>query len=277
MPLSLMYITNKPEIAKIAQDAGVDRIWIDLEHLGKEERQAGLNSVKSQHSVDDIPLVKSVVNSSEILVRVNPLFEGTKKEVDKVIVNGADAIMLPMFKTKQEVEKFIEYVNGRAKVVLLLETKEAAENVENILETPGIDEVHIGLNDLHLAYKKKFMFELLIDGTVEHLCGILQDKGYSYGFGGIARVGFGSVPAEYIISEHYRLGSSMAILSRSFCDANIVKDPNDVSDIFKEGIKNIRKKEEEVSRYSQEQYENSYQILKQKINIVTNNYVGDLR
>ncbi|WP_423800054.1 aldolase/citrate lyase family protein [Neobacillus sp. SAB-20_R2A] len=268
MPLTLMYITNKPDIAKIAEDAGVDRIWIDLEQIGKEERQAGLNTVKSYHSIDDIIPVKSVLSSSELLVRLNPFFEGTKNEVENVIRNGADAIMLPMFKTKQEVDKFVEYVNGRAKVVLLLETKEAAESIDVILQSTGIDEVHIGLNDLHLAYNKRFMFELLIDGTVERLCKILKDKGYLYGFGGIARVGFGAIPAEYIITEHYRLGSSMAILSRSFCDANIVENPFEVADIFKKGINNIRKKEMEASQYTTTQFEFNYQILQQKINNV---------
>lgn len=37
--LKLMYITNVPEIASIADRAGVDRIFIDLERYGKEERQ----------------------------------------------------------------------------------------------------------------------------------------------------------------------------------------------------------------------------------------------
>ena len=30
MALTLMYITNSTDIAKIAQDAGVDRIWVDM-------------------------------------------------------------------------------------------------------------------------------------------------------------------------------------------------------------------------------------------------------
>ena len=38
MALKLMYITNKPEVAKIAQNAGVDRIFVDLEIIGKEEK-----------------------------------------------------------------------------------------------------------------------------------------------------------------------------------------------------------------------------------------------
>ena len=31
MPITLMYITNDPTIAAIAQNAGVDRVWIDME------------------------------------------------------------------------------------------------------------------------------------------------------------------------------------------------------------------------------------------------------
>lgn len=46
--LKLMYITNDPDVAMIAQKAGIDRIWVDLETLGKEERQKGFNTVKSQ-------------------------------------------------------------------------------------------------------------------------------------------------------------------------------------------------------------------------------------
>ena len=30
MSLTLMYITNNPAIAEVAQKAGVDRIWIDM-------------------------------------------------------------------------------------------------------------------------------------------------------------------------------------------------------------------------------------------------------
>ena len=36
MALRFMYITNNVEIAHIAEQAGTDRIWIDLERRGKE-------------------------------------------------------------------------------------------------------------------------------------------------------------------------------------------------------------------------------------------------
>lgn len=170
MALKLMFITNSPAIAAVAQQAGVDRIFIDLEKIGKAERQGHVNSVKSDHSLDDIRPVRDILTSTELLVRVNPLYPGTKEEVDRAIDAGADVLMLPMFKSAEEVGQFIRLVGGRARVNLLLETSEACENLESILALPGIDEVHIGLNDLHLSMKKRFMFELLSEGTVEWLC-----------------------------------------------------------------------------------------------------------
>ena len=64
MALKLMYITNRPDVALIAEKYGVDRIWIDLETLGKEERQKGMNTVKSNHTVDDVRRIKPLLSTS---------------------------------------------------------------------------------------------------------------------------------------------------------------------------------------------------------------------
>lgn len=260
MALTLMYITNNPITANIAQKAGVDRIWIDMEYIGKDLRQGGMDTVQNHHTIEDISKLRPVIDTSQLMVRVNPIHEKTveysssEEEIEAAVQAGADIIMLPYFKTKTEVERFVSCVNGRAKTMLLVETAEAVDDIEDILSISGIDEVHIGLNDLHLAYHQKFMFELLCDGTVKKLCGIFKDRGYKYGFGGIARVGFGILPAEFIIAEHYHLGSTAAILSRGFCDANKVSKPQEVESIFIDGVKNIRLKEDEVARYTEEQF-----------------------
>lgn len=266
-----MYITNHPVTAAIAQEAGVDRIWIDMEYIGKEDRQGGMDTVKSHHTIDDIRKIRPIITKSELLVRVNPIHEGTKnycsskEEIEDTLSSGADVVMLPYFKTAEEVEQFVEIVNGRAKTQILVETSEAVDRLDDILKIQGVDEVHIGLNDLHLAYHQKFMFQLLCDGSVQRICEKIRDAGLKYGFGGIARVGYGTLPAEYIITEHYHLGSTAAILSRGFCDANRVKDPETVRDIFMEGVRNIRRKEQEVSSYTEEQYQENIKIIKEKV------------
>lgn len=44
--LKLIYITNDPKTAQIAEEAGVDRIMVDLETIGKDQRQGGMNTVQ---------------------------------------------------------------------------------------------------------------------------------------------------------------------------------------------------------------------------------------
>src|SRR5690606_17836321 len=209
--------------------------------------------------------IKKVLTNSELLVRVNPIYEGSKKEIDKVISDGADIVMLPYFKTKEEVELFVNYVNGRAKVCLLCETSESVKNIDFILTVRGIDYIHIGLNDLHLSYSLNFMFELLTNGTVEMLCEKFAAKGIPYGFGGIAQLGQGAIPAENVIAEHYRLGSCMAILSRSFCDSNRLTDRSKIEGVFRDGVNEIRKYEETLLAKDKSFFDNNLNSIKAKV------------
>lgn len=262
MPLQLMYITNRPEIARIAQDSGVDYIFVDMEYIGKQARQTG-DTVKSNHTIQDIRNVRSVLDRSQLLVRVNPItppsagFVGSKMEIEQAIQAGADVLMLPMAKSVGELEQFITYVDGRAKTMLLLETPEAVMQLDSMLQVTGLDRIHIGLNDLHLAYRKRFMFQLLTDGTVEKICKKIANAGLPYGFGGIARIGLGMLPSEYVIAEHYRLGSSAAILSRSFCNANKMENVEQIREVFLEGVRRIRQYEDELLFYTPEQFEDN--------------------
>ena len=251
--LKLMYITNRPEVAAIAENAGVERIFVDMEYIGKSERQGGMDTVQCRHTIEDIRAIRACVKKAEVMVRCNPIHEETenycssKQEIDEAVKAGADIIMLPYFKTVDEVQTFIRLVGGRTKTLLLFETPEAVEVVDEILALDGIDEVFVGLNDLSLGYKKKFMFELLADGTVERLCNTFKRKGIPYGFGGIASLGKGLLPSERVITEHYRLGSTCAILSRSFCNMQLIDDVEEIRTIFHKGLCDIRNFERECA------------------------------
>lgn len=251
-----MYITNNPDVAQIAESAGVDRIFVDMEYIGKQERQGGMDTVQSHHTIEDIKRIREVIRKADLLARVNPIhnafaeYSSSEREINEVIEAGADIIMLPYFKTCEEVDRFLKIVDKRIKTQLLLETPEAVQVVDDILKLEGIDEIHIGLNDLSLGYRKKFMFELLTDGTVEKLCFKFKMSGVPYGFGGIASLGQGMLPAECIIKEHYRLGSSCVILSRSFCDTSKIQGLDRIRTIFVEGVQKIRDLEDECRMHS---------------------------
>ena len=235
-PLNLLCITNRPDVARVLEICGVDWIFVDLEVLGKKERQAGRNTVQSKHTVAD---VRSVA-ISKLLVRVNPWGNHSVGEVEEVVSAGAQIVMLPYFSTADEVKAFVDAVGGRAKVCLLLETPGAVESIESILRVSGIDHIHIGLNDLHMGLGMHFMFELLADGTVERLARCISDFGVPYGFGGCARIGKLVPPAENILAEHYRLGSSSVILSRSFCNIENIQTLQELTENVRTGVMEIR-------------------------------------
>jgi hypothetical protein len=214
--MKLFFITNNPSLASYVVANGVDRIFVDLEINGKVERQGHLSTVISRHDIADIRRIRSAVPGAEILVRVNPVHDRLQEEVDQVIAAGADIIMLPMFRSPNEVKTFIGMVAGRVRVSLLVETVGAMKTLAETASLSGVDEVHIGLNDLHLELKNNFMFEPLANGLVDEMAVILQKANIPFGIGGIARVGEGILPAELLISEHVRLGSNAAILSRTF-------------------------------------------------------------
>jgi hypothetical protein len=94
--------------------------------------------------------------------------------------------------------------------------------------------------------------------------------GKPYGFGGLASLGRGLVPAEMIIKEHYRLGSTGAILSRSFCNINRFSNLEAIDEVFFRGVREIRALEKECENRMQYFTENEkklkdavQQVLKQ--------------
>ena len=219
MALEYFYITNNPDVASACERAGVDRIFIDMEYIGKDKRQGGLDTVKNHHTVEDVKNVRTAISKSKLLVRVNPIHDGSEDEINAVINAGADFIMLPMWKSVDDVKTFYSIVQRRVKTILLLETEEARKCLDDVVVLDDVDEIYIGLNDLHLSQHKKFMFELYVDGTVDEIVSKLKKANIKFGIGGVGKVNCDNLlPAENILCEHYRLGSSMVILARAFCD-----------------------------------------------------------
>lgn len=266
--LNLMILCDDAESAIAAQAAGVDRIFYDLEYIGKAERQHGRNTVKSNNSVENLPSLRGVVTSSELLVRTNPIHAYSQEEIDKAIKYGADILMLPMVIDQHDAEQYVKMVNGRAKVCIMIETAAAMARLDKILATCGVDEVFIGLNDLHISIGLTFMFELLSDGLVEYIAEKCNKVGMPFGFGGIARIGEGDLQSDNILGEHGRLGSTSVILSRTFKGIPGV-DANAHEINLKEEVEKVRNRMREISSWSiDEHIENKKKISDAVDNIV---------
>jgi hypothetical protein len=214
--LDLIQITNDPAFARRCDALAGIRVFVDLERLGKAERQAGRNTFISTHQVSDVGAIKAQLSRSRLMVRVNPLNAGTREEVEAVLEQGADMLMLPMFENGQQLRAFLAIVSGRVPVTALLENAGALATIEDWIGAPGLSEVYVGLNDLHLSLGRRFMFEPLAEGLVERVATLARARGIAFGFGGIARLEEGLLPGRDVLAEHLRLGSGAVILSRTF-------------------------------------------------------------
>ena len=272
MPLKLMYITNRTDVAKIAENAGVDRIFVDLEYIGKNLRQGGMDTVQNRHTPQDAANIKRVLTKAKLLVRVNPVHDATEdygsteEEINAVVAAGADIIMLPYFKTAEEVKRFITAVDGRARTMLLFESAASVENIDDILDIEGIDETYIGLNDLSLDYGRKFLFSILADGTVEKITKKFAKKNSPFGFGGLATLDGGLLPGKKVLPEHYDLGSGSVILSRAFCNTSLIKDLCEIEQVFESGVKAIREYEDFCSKQNDAFFKQNHKELQEIVN-----------
>ena len=214
--LELIQITSDPALARRCDAIGGMRIFVDLERTGKAVRQAGRNTFISTHSLADVGRVREALRGSTLMVRINPWHAGSGSEIDAVLAQGADLLMLPMATRAAEVREFAATLGGRVPAVLLLETGAALDCLDEWIDTPGLSEVYLGLNDLHISLGLRFMFEPLASGIVDRVAAAARQHGLRFGFGGIARLDEGLLPGRDVLAEHQRVGSQAVILSRTF-------------------------------------------------------------
>jgi citrate lyase beta subunit len=248
LPFVFTLFTDEPELAARADEAGVDRIGLDLERLGKESRQSGLGTLVSTHEEQALPQIRSALRNAQLFVRVNPIHPGSRLELDRVLGEGAEVLMLPMFTSVEEVRLFVDLVAGRATCVLLLETPAAVEAVRAIVAVEGVGEVHVGLTDLSIALGLKNRFMPLALPLMVDIARAVHEAGLPFGVGGVIRVGDDrfAVPSDLIYAQYPRLGARRALISRSFL--------NGIED-FPEEMRRARDKLDDWWRATDEQLE----------------------
>ena len=172
----------------------------------------------SRHEIERLPAIGGALVAARLFARVNPLGPETADELEQALEAGVEVLMLPMFERAEEVARFCGLVGGRATVVPLLETSAAAEAIAEIVAIEGVDEVHIGINDLALSLGLRSRFEVLDCAPVQRVADAVRDAGLRLGVGGIGRAGDRSLPiaSDLIYAQYPRLGATAALISRAF-------------------------------------------------------------
>ena len=205
MSMRLLYITKDPAVGQVAQQAGVDWIFVDMEYLGKKDRQANRDTVISAHSLEDVRAMREVITTSQLMVRINPMgaWATTKSPACWMRAQTSSCC-----RTSRRPPRCPPSSPGRWPGQDLPSSGDISghRGVGRDPSHPRIDFVHIGLNDLHIERGTTFMFEFLADGGVDLIAAKLRAAGITFGFGGMARIGGLLPPAEHILAEHFRPG-----------------------------------------------------------------------
>jgi len=239
-----IFITDDIKESKIALNSSISMIMIDLEKAGKVERQLKRNTRISNHNIQQIPKLLSSIDSKKIIVRTDPPGDLTKTNIEKLISIGVSNLMIPMWKTFNQLEEIRKncemitnkYYKKEIKIFPLAETFAALESIINStnLHFPYF---HFGLNDLSLEINKKNMFEIFEEKNFILACNKLRSLGISFGIGGIGLPNKEyKVNAQEIIRKHNKLGSIGFIYTRDFNDL-IKKD----YEKFKAEVKFLKK------------------------------------
>lgn len=217
-PFVLTLWTSDPARARRADRAGVDRIGVDLERLGKSERQRGLGTWISPHCEEDLDAVGAELSKAKLFARVNPVHAGSPREVESALARGVRVLMLPMVESPEDAGAFTGLVAGAATVVLLVETAEGLRRLPELVSVKGVDEVHLGLNDLALSLGVRNRWLALAGDLGIEAGAIVRAHGKRFGLGAVGRPGDRGlpVPADLVYAQYARTGATAALLSRSF-------------------------------------------------------------
>lgn len=210
--------TDDAERARAADRAGVDRIGLDLERIGKRERQADPRLWQTTHSEASLPAIGASLSRAKLFARTNPPHAEWAAEADRLIAAGAGVLMLPAFHSAAEVAAALEAVGGRALLVPLIETVDALAEAPAIAAIEGLREVHFGLNDLAIGMRLANRFAVLTRPDLEVATHVLADAGLRVGVGGIGRALDDRlpIPADLIYAQYPRLRATGALIARSF-------------------------------------------------------------
>ncbi len=217
--------TNNLAHARWANEAGVDRIGLDLESIGKSNRQKGLGTWISHHGWNDLNRLRRIVPAARLFVRLNGLHSGSEDEIARAADAGVGVIMQPNFTKLSEVERFVRLVDRRAQVVPLVERRAATEFIER-LPALGIREIHIGLNDLSIDLGQDNRLAVLAQPIMSAISAAAIAAGLRFGLGGLGRARDRDlpVPSDLVYAQHARLKASGALLARSFFGAAMTQE-----------------------------------------------------
>jgi 4-hydroxy-2-oxoheptanedioate aldolase len=178
--------------AEAMSKMGWDSITIDMQH-GQNDYSTTLSMLQAMSNNDVVPFVRVPWSEPGTIMRILDL--------------GVLGIIAPMINTKKQCEEFVSYCNYppigqrsfgpmRAQLIYgsdyyekansaivsfaMIETKEAVDNIEEILSVPNLTGIYIGPGDMSSSYGLKPQFDVTVDpiySNIKMIAKIANEKG----------------------------------------------------------------------------------------------------
>ncbi len=273
--MSKKYTNNHPLIKLWKKNQSTINGWLTIPDGFSAEIMAhqGFHSITidMQHGVIDyqktVEMIRAInTTSTPTIVRVPWLDPAS---IMKTLDAGATGIICPMINNKEQAQKLVEYAsyapmgtrsfgptrapflygdnyqpiaNSSLLVIAMIETKEALENLDDIIGTEGIDAIFIGPSDLSLSlgYPAQFNNEdPYIMETIEHIVKTTKKHG--------KYIGLYNTDLDYAL-KMVKLGFDYVTVSND--SSYIAQTAYEITSKFKNkisGIKDSKKKSKDSS------------------------------
>ena len=160
---------------------GWDTLTIDMQH-GQNDYNTSISMLQAISNSNAVPLARVPWNEPGVIMKMLDL--------------GVMGIIAPMINNKKQCEDFVSYCNYppigqrsfgpmRAQIVYgsdyyekannnvlsmaMIETKEAVENIDEILSVPNLTGIYIGPGDMSSSYGKKPQFDIKEDPVYSNI------------------------------------------------------------------------------------------------------------
>lgn len=178
--------------AEVMANAGWDAVTVDMQH-GLHSIETAMQMLQAIDTSDAVPLARCNWNEPGGIMRL--------------LDSGAYGIICPMINTGKECEDFVgacryppmgyrsfgptrprlsagldygDFANEEMLAIAMVETKEAVDNIEDIVSVKGLDSIFIGSGDLRLSLTgsiKKGEDSSLFDAAIDKILKTCEQHG----------------------------------------------------------------------------------------------------